>query len=58
MDIRQTFDETARVLAASAERGSEHPLGEAIVRQAEEEQLSLSVPTARSRYARRRARAS
>ncbi len=33
-------------LAASAERGSEHPIGEAIVRQAEEEQLSLSVPAA------------
>ena len=38
-------------LAASAERGSEHPLGEAIVRQAEEEQLSLSVPTAFSAIA-------
>jgi Cu+-exporting ATPase len=31
-------------LAASAERGSEHPLGEAIVRQAEEDHLQLSVP--------------
>jgi Cu+-exporting ATPase len=33
-------------LAASAERGSEHPLGEAIVRQAEEDRLQLSVPAA------------
>ncbi|GMQ78602.1 MAG: hypothetical protein BMS9Abin02_1123 [Anaerolineae bacterium] len=33
-------------LAASTERGSEHSLGEADARQAEEEQLSLSVPAA------------
>jgi Cu+-exporting ATPase len=33
-------------LAASAEQGSEHPLGEAIVRQASELGLSLSVPAA------------
>jgi Cu+-exporting ATPase len=33
-------------LAASAERGSEHPLSEAIIRQAEDEHLSLSVPAA------------
>ncbi len=31
-------------LAASAERGSEHPLGEAIVRAAKEKQLSLAEP--------------
>ena len=36
-------DEALR-LAASAERGSEHPLGEAIVRAAEEKGLSLSEP--------------
>jgi Cu+-exporting ATPase len=33
-------------LAASAERGSEHPLGEAIVRQAETQGLALSTPAA------------
>ncbi len=33
-------------LAASAERGSEHPLGEAIVRQAESQGLALSTPAA------------
>jgi Cu+-exporting ATPase len=32
-------------LAASAERGSEHPLGEAIVRAAQEEALSLAEPS-------------
>ena len=37
-------DELLR-LAASAERGSEHPLGEAIVRAAEEKGLALSEPT-------------
>jgi P-type Cu+ transporter len=33
-------------LAASAERGSEHPLGKAIVRQAEAHGLALSIPAA------------
>ena len=33
-------------LAASAEKGSEHPLGEAIVREAEAQGLSLSIPAA------------
>jgi Cu+-exporting ATPase len=33
-------------LAASAERGSEHPLGESIVRSAQEVGLALSAPTA------------
>jgi Cu+-exporting ATPase len=33
-------------LAASAERGSEHPLGEAIVKQAETQGLALSAPAA------------
>ena len=33
-------------LAASAERGSEHPLGEAIVRSAKERNLALSTPDA------------
>lgn len=34
------------LLAASAEKGSEHPLGEAIVRDAEEKELSLLKPSA------------
>ncbi len=38
-------DELLR-LAASAERGSEHPLGEAIVHAAEEKHLALSMPDA------------
>jgi Cu+-exporting ATPase len=33
-------------LAASAERGSEHPLGEAIVRAAQQQQLQLAAPEA------------
>ena len=33
------------ILAASAEKGSEHPLGEAIVKKAREENLSLSTAT-------------
>ncbi|MDX1615112.1 MAG: heavy metal translocating P-type ATPase [Candidatus Promineifilaceae bacterium] len=33
-------------LAASAERGSEHPLGAAVVQQAEEQGLALSIPAA------------
>jgi Cu+-exporting ATPase len=32
-------------LAASAEKGSEHPLGEAIVREAKQKQLQLQTPT-------------
>jgi len=45
-DPSQTlFDEDAILqLAASAERGSEHPLGLAIIRSAEERQLSLIEP--------------
>lgn len=39
--IADYSDEAVLLLAASAEVGSEHPLGEAIVRKAEEEQLSL-----------------
>ncbi|MBK6709433.1 MAG: copper-translocating P-type ATPase [Chloroflexi bacterium] len=42
--IRNPQSEILR-LAASAERGSEHPLGEAIVRAANEQGLSLSQPT-------------
>jgi Cu+-exporting ATPase len=38
-------------LAASAEQGSEHPLGEAIVRQAKEQGLALSVPAAFEAFA-------
>jgi Cu+-exporting ATPase len=37
-------DELLRI-AASAERGSEHPIGEAIVRSAQSKELSLSEPT-------------
>ncbi len=37
-------EETLLTLAASAERGSEHPLGEAIVRAAKERGLTLSEP--------------
>jgi len=43
-DRRLTTDELLR-LAASAERGSEHPLGESIVRSAREKGLALSEPT-------------
>jgi Cu+-exporting ATPase len=40
-----TLDETSLLaLAASAERGSEHPLGESIVRAAQERQIALSAP--------------
>ena len=42
---RITEDDMLR-LAASAERGSEHPLGEAIVRAAQERALTLSEPQA------------
>ena len=45
-----TADELLR-LAASAERGSEHPLGEAIVRAAQERELALSEPQAFESYA-------
>jgi len=39
------FDEaTLLALAASAERGSEHPLGEAVVRAAQDRRLALSEP--------------
>ncbi|MFC2020991.1 heavy metal translocating P-type ATPase [Chloroflexota bacterium] len=38
-------EETLLLMAASAERGSEHPLGEAIVRAATEKNLSLSDAT-------------
>ncbi len=37
-------DEEVLRLAASAERGSEHPLGEAIIRAAEAQELTLSEP--------------
>lgn len=43
-DRRLTSNELLR-LAASAERGSEHPLGESIVRSAREKGLALSEPT-------------
>ncbi|MCB8984675.1 MAG: copper-translocating P-type ATPase [Ardenticatenaceae bacterium] len=43
-EIRNQKSEILR-LAASAERGSEHPLGEAIVRAANEQGLSLSQPS-------------
>jgi Cu+-exporting ATPase len=40
-----TLDETRLLaLAASAERGSEHPLGESIVRTAQERHITLSAP--------------
>ncbi|NIM17733.1 MAG: heavy metal translocating P-type ATPase [Candidatus Aminicenantes bacterium] len=42
----QLTDEQLLRLAASAERGSEHPLGEAIVRSAREKGLELSEPAA------------
>jgi Cu+-exporting ATPase len=41
---QRTKDEQLLRLAASAERGSEHPLGEAIVRAAQERGLSLAEP--------------
>lgn len=44
-------DEQLLRLAASAERGSEHPLGEAIVRLAKEQGLELSEPAAFEAFA-------
>ena len=45
--VREGLDpDELLLLAASAEKGSEHPLGEAIVRDAEEKQLSLLKPSA------------
>lgn len=41
MDIKE---EEVLVLAASAEKGSEHPLGEAIVREAEDRSLEFKKP--------------
>lgn len=46
MEGSQLTDEQLLRLAASAERGSEHPLGEAIVRSAREKGLELSEPAA------------
>ncbi len=42
---RQSPISTLLRLAASAERGSEHPLGEAVVRKAKDEGLSLAEPS-------------
>ena len=45
--VREGLDpDELLLLAASAEKGSEHPLGEAIVRDAEEKELSLLKPSA------------
>lgn len=44
-DPRSSISDYWLALAASAERGSEHPLGEAIVRAANERGLALSEPT-------------
>ena len=45
--VREGLDpDELLLLAASAEKGSEHPLGEAIVRDADEKQLSLLKPSA------------
>ena len=43
-DNRLPMTDYVLQLAASAERGSEHPLGEAIVRSAQEKGLTLAVP--------------
>lgn len=43
--VKGILDNTLLALAASAEKGSEHPLGEAIVKGAEERQLSLMKTT-------------
>jgi P-type Cu+ transporter len=44
--VRQTTEEEVLRLAATVERGSEHPLGEAILAGARERQLSLGEPAA------------